>query len=671
MSHCGDSGIDPDTVVPSTHLLELRRAVQKVIAAHGVPSDEAAIHPSIADDSRSSIVGGLLHAWATAANDPGADIATWLWRGAPAGLEAEFVEIGETLPRLEPDATMTPDQLESHPDSFTNHGDVDEDDDAIDIINGFISKGWLKEFATYDALSKYVNGKPILNKFACLCKDRWDASAQKWTTKRRLIMDSKRSQVKEASNKAYRSILPRVFDACHDVMALLDGAAESEHIEMMVLDACDAFWNVPLRHCERKYYCGRLSRGGQERYLCYTRTAQGSRGAPLAWAVLFCLISRCALSTLRDTRHGNSELPAAMQVFVDDPWLALRGTQSQCRRMAAVVILVWRILGVDLAFSKGQLGDKVNWIGASLSIESSHSLAVTITAARIEELRKLCDDILAKSTITVRSLRSFTGKCQSMASILSTWRPFVQMLYGALYGNRSPHLPEHLLHTKQIETPVRWVSVFLHSQRRDIIRVMTVDAHFRRGVRVDITTDASPWGIGAILAINGRPEEYFSIPTTTDDAAAVGMELSRDSKCQQAFEALALLIALRQWRYQWATTRCVLHVATDNMAALAMVCKMQPHSPALNVIARELALDIADALYEPQICEHVPGVANIAADALSRKWEPTHRYRLPPVLKHATEVHPPQRPPSWWRSRDPRLRHMGQTGATVDNGSGS
>ena len=667
----GDAKVLQDHVVPPDHLVQLRRAVQKVIASHGVPTDDAALQPSIADDSRSSIVGGLLHAWAKAARDPGAEIATWLWRGAPAGLEADFEEIADTLPRLPPDATLTPDQLESHPDSFVNHGDVDDDDEAVDIINGYIDRGWLREFGSYDELAAYVKGKPILNKFACLRKERWDASAKKWTTKRRLIMDSKSSQVKEASNKAYRSILPRVFDACHDVMALLDQTDESEHVEMMVLDACEAFWNVPLRHCERKYYCGLLRREGQQRYLCYTRTAQGSRGAPLAWAVLFSLISRCALSTLRETRHGTSELPAAMQVFVDDPWLAFRGSPEQCRRMTATLILVWRILGVDLAFSKGQIGDRVNWIGATLSIESSTTLAVTITQARLDELRIICDDIASKSTITVRTLRSFTGKCQSMASILATWRPFVQMLYGALYGEPSPNLPGHLIHTNRFEIPLRWILAFLRSQRRDVVRVMSVDAHFRRGVRIDITTDASPWGIGAILAVDGRPAEYFAIQTTAEDAADLGLELTRDSKCQQAFEALALLIALRQWRYHWATRRCVLHVASDNMAALAMVCKMQPHSPALNTVARELALDVADSIYEPQVAEHVPGVANIAADALSRKWDPSHRYHLPPVLKHACEVHPPSRPPQWWRARDSRLRQTGDEGVSTASSASS
>ena len=106
-------------------------------------------------------------------------------------------------------------------------------------------------------------------------------------------MDSKRSQVKEASNREYKSILPRVHDASSDVMALQNMAQPEQHVQMIVLDASVAYWNEPLRRSERRFYCGKLGHGRHERYLCYTRTAQGSRGGPLAWAVIFALICRC------------------------------------------------------------------------------------------------------------------------------------------------------------------------------------------------------------------------------------------------------------------------------------------------------------------------------------------------------------------------------------------
>ena len=110
------------------------------------------------------------------------------------------------------------------------------------------------------------------------------------------------------------------------------------------------------------------------------------------------------------------------------------------------------------------------------------------------------------------------------------------------------HLPEGLLYTRQIEQAVEWISIFLQGKKGDLVRVMNVDAHFRRGTTVDIIVDACPWGMGGILTLNGVPREYFAVAFTAEDALHLGLELTRDSRVQQAAEALAMLVALRHWR---------------------------------------------------------------------------------------------------------------------------
>ena len=324
----------------------------------------------------------------------------------------------------------------------------------------------------------------------------------------------------------------------------------------------------------------------------------------------------------------------------------------------------WRVIGIDLAFAKGQWGDSVNWIGAKLSIESCRTLAVTIVQSRLDELAELCEQFRTGNTVSLRRLRSFAGKCQSMAAVLYTWRPFVHMLYGAIYAPQCPALPNGMLYTKQIDQPVSWIVSFLKGHEKGIVRVMDVDTHYRRGDSVDITADASPYGMGSILSINGRPVEYFAIATSSADAQTLGLELAHDSSCQQAFEALVLLISLRHWKYHWANRRCCIHVRGDNIAALSLICKMQPHSPSLGIIARELALDIADSIYEPQLVSHVPGIANVASDALSRKYQPGVQFRLPHILEKCLEVHPAPRTPAWWRALETRPSHSASKGVS-------
>ena len=61
---------------------------------------------------------------------------------------------------------------------------------------------------------------------------------------------------------------------------------------------------------------------------------------------------------------------------------------------------------------------------------------------------------------------------------------------------------------------------------------------------------------------------------------------------------------------------------TDNRATLALVAKMQPHSHILGIIAREMALDVAELAYAPDVINHVPGISNKTADILSRLYAP-------------------------------------------------
>ena len=68
------------------------------------------------------------------------------------------------------------------------------------------------------------------------------------------------------------------------------------------------------------------------------------------------------------------------------------------------------------------------------------------------------------------------------------------------------------------------------------------------------------------------------------------------------------------------------------------------------IIAREIALDVAEALYRPDVVEHVPGIANKVCDMLSRKFQPKAQYFLPTPLAQVLETIVPLRDKSYYRS---------------------
>ena len=117
-----------------------------------------------------------------------------------------------------------------------------------------------------------------------------------------------------------------------------------------------------------------------------------------------------------------------------------------------------------------------------------------------------------------------------------------------------------------------------------------------------------------------RPVKWMCGQFTDLDADVLGI-VNEKSKAQQAFEALALLIMLREWLMAVCDARCTIRVRGDNLAALSLLAKMQPKSPSPALVAREIAIIIARGSFPPNFAQHIPGVSNTLADSQSRRYE--------------------------------------------------
>jgi hypothetical protein len=77
-------------------------------------------------------------------------------------------------------------------------------------------------------------------------------------------------------------------------------------------------------------------------------------------------------------------------------------------------------------------------------------------------------------------------------------------------------------------------------------------------------------------------------------------------------------------------------------------------------VAREIALDVAQSEYRPSIAQHIPGVDNVIADALSRKYMPDNSFTLPACLLPDQELVLPTRDKDYYRTlvnRTPAVSH--------------
>ena len=120
---------------------------------------------------------------------------------------------------------------------------------------------------------------------------------------------------------------------------------------------------------------------------------------------------------------------------------------------------------------------------------------------------------------------------------------------------------------------------------------------------------------------------------------------------QSAFEALAILVAARHWLPDFREEAVTLIVQSDSLAALGAACRLGSSVEKMNVIVRELALEMAEGEFEVGLYGHIPGALNVWPDALSRLWDPNGPKDVPPELANLPGGRPEPRPFSWWRAR--------------------
>ena len=224
------------------------------------------------------------------------------------------------------------------------------------------------------------------------------------------------------------------------------------------------------------------------------------------------------------------------------------------------------------------------------------------------------------------------------------------MLWAALYDRSPTTAPTGTVWLKQVLEPLLWIQAFLQMSCGTVVRVFECEQYFNRGPEVLLYFDACTTGFGGFITMNNVPVEYTFGRFTQMDSDTLGIT-NEQSRAQQGFEALALLIMMRLWLWHLTQKRVSIRVRGDNLGALSLLCRMQPKSASLQLVAREIALEISQCAYAPDLVEHVPGITNVIADLLSRHSELGEKFQLPESLSQARFIAPPLRDSRWWRTK--------------------
>ena len=294
----------------------------------------------------------------------------------------------------------------------------------------------------------------------------------------------------------------------------------------------------------------------------------------------------------------------------------------------------------------------VDWIGANLAAEQTLVVA-SIKKEIMQDLGQQLNDIMAGGNVVSKKvLRSFAGRANHVAGLLATWRPFLQQVWAVL-SDESDNAPAGCAWKSRIDHTLQWIKAFLEGSRGALSRTFHLDDYTGAAPKVELTLDASPWGLAGVLAVDHVIVEWFSDIWREEDLARFEQVLG-DSKGQQVWESLCALVALRGWSHHWKGKRVVLMVRGDSVAMLTLLLKMRPKADKVNLglIARELALDVAEGVFEPVVGVHLPGVANVLADVLSRRLDPRYKasWMLPKALVGVPHMEVPRRRHEYYRT---------------------
>lgn len=559
------------------------------------------------------------------AGDPDREAATWPKVGTPLGI-CERIPSGGVFPQVDHKQFLTEqNRLEAIAGLVGSEGNyISYDENKADADELFIKEmenGYVDWSTDQGSLEKKY-GPLVQSSIGVIVKYKKDVK------KVRLVHDLRRSGINNTIQFGERLVLPRLRDVVEDAMILFEALEPGEKVMLLSLDFRDAFKQLPVRDNEKRFLSG-MAAGG---YFVYHVVLFGVRTGPLVWARLAAMVSRFTQSMFAHDR-------CRLQVYVDDPLILMRGKPSQIEDICNKILCLWVAMGLKISWSKGTLGEAVEWIGAQLELDNSQKLIrLTVTSEKLEEWKALLSRLDTKPMVSRKLLTQFTGKMSWAAGFLIQLRPFVRMLHTAL-SVQSKVSDKGAVYHRQVAPAIQWFQ-HLFSDLKGSLR-WEVRAHLRQQCALHLVVDASPWGGGALLYENNRPAQTLSLIWNEDDEKNTGAKIG-DPASQALWEGFMVLRAL--WCWLKPNRQGFVRVVGDAEGVLSALLKRSAKAPLLNAVVREISLLLARN-FQALETVHVWSEYNEWADALSRIKDPNKPAVYPRELQHCIHV---EDAPQYW-----------------------
>ena len=205
-----------------------------------------------------------------------------------------------------------------------------------------------------------------------------------------------------------------------------------------------------------------------------------------------------------------------------------------------------------------------------------------------------------------------------------------------------------LVPRKQIELPLKWIRAYWGQSPPPLRRTLGAP---QGHCRLEIVTDASPWGLGGYLEdiATGTILQFFASPLGELDTQRFQVQIG-DAAGQQYWESLSILVSLHLWGRHFSHGKAKFQVRGDSVVALTLATKLASTSPRLNALGAEISLQLEMLEIEEVYGQHTPGRLLVLADWLSRVHEPSgNALSPPPQLASAKRRQSPVRDDGFFR----------------------
>lgn len=284
--------------------------------------------------------------------------------------------------------------------------------------------------------------------------------------------------------------------------------------------------------------------------------------------------------------------------YVDDV-LYFAETKDGLEQALATALDVYSAFGLPVGHHKTvHATQEITFLGV---LFDSRAKTLALTPERKAEIVALCRSFLSRSTCKAQHVMSLAGKFNFAAQVLPGARPFLRRIIDSFRGrHRNEWLTVSNSFRCDLRSWLRYLSTWNGRQAwRDDRRVF------------EFRSDASLEGFGFYLSAGGTASSRIAFAGTW----STGHQRYLSHHHIGLLEALAALHAVAA--YGPILRDSVVKLLIDNQGDVAIINRQSTRSPAILTVLRAL-YELATKYNFSIVAEHIPGIDNIVADALSR-----------------------------------------------------